>query len=104
MAQSGVLKKVTTDASGQAVFSNLRTGQATVTVEAADHTTLHYITDLKDIDLDTNHYNDVRYASTLAILFPISGPDMATISGIIEADYDLTDTDLDPVVGKKFQQ
>lgn len=81
---------VATDANGLAAFNNLAAGVAAVTVNYANHTTANLVVDLsapKDTGYDSNN---LRNASTMVALFPLSGEGTATINGRVFAELDLT--------------
>jgi len=81
---------VATDTNGLAAFNNLASGVAAVTINYANHTTANLIVDLsapKDTGYDSNN---LRNASTMVALFPLSGEGTATINGRLFAELDLT--------------
>ncbi len=88
LVQGGVSRTATTNAGGVALFGDLRIGEAVVTVEAADHTTVTYTTSLGDpfsSDLPEDNVN------TVIPVLPLTVAAGATeISGIVWAELDLT--------------
>ena len=81
---NGSVLNKTTDASGQATFSNLTAGLAAVTVVLEGHTTVNYVVNLYHID--TLHYDNEksRIVSTKVVVFPTTGTGMITISGLVK--------------------
>ncbi len=81
---------VATDTNGLATFNNLVAGVAAVTVDYANHTRVNMLVDLA-APADTGYdANNLRNASTMVALFPLSGPGTASIQGRLFADLDLT--------------
>ena len=81
---------IATDTNGLAAFNNLAAGVAAVTINYANHTTANLVVDLsapKDTGYDSNN---LRNASTMVALFPLSGEGTATINGRVFAELDLT--------------
>lgn len=105
VAQNGYVVSDTVGASGIAVFDDMRIGNVSVTVNLPGHTSIMYIADLTPAGgytetggvsgdaegatgIDLSHI--VRYAATMAPMFPISGNDMATIEGRATIQTNLT--------------
>ena len=81
---------IATDTNGLAAFNNLAAGVAAVTINYENHTTANLVVDLS-APSDTGYdSNNLRNASTMVALFPLSGEGTATISGRLFADLDLT--------------
>lgn len=81
---------VPTDTNGLATFNNLAAGIAAVTIRYPEHTTVNMIVDIS-AKSDTGYdSNNLRNASTMVALFPLSGRGTASISGRAFADLDLT--------------
>ncbi len=81
---------VATDTNGLAAFNNLAAGVAAVTIDYPNHTRANLIVDLS-APSDTGYdANNLRNASTMVALFPLSGAGTATIKGRLFADLDLT--------------
>jgi len=81
---------VTTDTNGLATFNNLAAGTAAVNVHFENHTTANLIVDLSiktDSIIDSNN---LRNASTMVVLFPLTGNGTATIAGKAFADLNTT--------------
>ncbi len=81
---------VATDTNGLAAFNNLAAGVAALTINYSNHTTVNLAVDLsapKDTGYDSNN---LRNASTMVALFPLSGEGTAKINGRIFAELDLT--------------
>jgi len=86
---------VATDTNGLAAFNNLAAGVAAVTINYEHHTTVNLVVDLS-APSDTGYdSNNLRNASTMVALFPLSGEGTATISGRLFADLDLTTVGLE---------
>lgn len=82
--------RVATDTNGLAAFDNLAAGVAAVTINYKNHTTANLVVDLS-APSDTGYdSNNLRNASTMVALFPLSGEATATINGRLFADLDLT--------------
>lgn len=95
VSQHGVSTTVTTNAAGQAVFEDMRVGNAAVTVSATDHTTAAATVDLTPIeategDATIDYSKIVRNAATQIPLFPTAGEGAATIEGVVYGETDLT--------------
>ena len=92
--QNGRVLTVTTGADGIAVFNNLRIGNVAVNVQLTGHSTVDYVADLTPANNITGPGQDMsqttRLASTLIPMFPTSGPTMATVSGKVTYESDLT--------------
>lgn len=86
--QGRVLSK-TTDASGQATFSNLTAGLAAVTVNMANHTTVDYVVNLYSLDSAKYDNSTRRISSTKVVVFPTSGTGMITVSGMVKIQSDI---------------
>lgn len=81
---------VATDTNGLAAFNNLAAGVAAVTINYPEHTTANLVVDLS-APSDTGYdSNNLRNASTMVALFPLSGEGTATLNGRLFADLDLT--------------
>ena len=79
-----------TDANGLVSFNNLAAGIAAVTVKYNNYTTANLIVDLT-IKNDSGYDSEnIRNASTMVALFPLSGNGTATISGKAIAQLDST--------------
>lgn len=86
---------IATDTNGLAAFNNLAAGVAAVTINYAHYTTVNLVVDLS-APTDTGYdSNNLRNASTMVALFPLSGEGTATISGRMFADLDLTTAGLE---------
>ncbi len=87
------------DKNGLAVFSNLFAGNTIVQIKCEGYTTANLIVDLRAMP-DTSHVYDAtnyRVVSSIVSLFPTSGDNLASISGKIRAELDLTNTELETV-------
>jgi hypothetical protein len=106
---NGVQTTVQVGADGQAAFPKLSRGNVTVSVSAANHTTLSYTVTLKDDDdfttVPVNEVpwwaNNMRYASTMVVLFPTAGAGTAEIKGRAFADLNEMLIGNEPVSGIK---
>lgn len=81
---------IATDTNGLAAFNNLAAGVVAVTIDYPNHTRANMVVDLsapKDTGYDANN---LRNASTMVALFPLTGSGTATIKGRLFADLDLT--------------
>jgi len=92
--QNGRVLTVTTGADGLAVFDNMRIGNVTLNVQLTGHSTVDLIADLTPANNITGPGQDIsqttRFASTLVPMFPTSGSSMATISGKVTYESNLT--------------
>ena len=89
VAVNGTVLSKTTDASGQAAFTNLTAGLAAVTVTLANHTTVNYVVNLYHMDTILYDNEQKRIASTKVVLFPTSGTGMITVSGVVKMKTDV---------------
>lgn len=78
----------TTNSSGQVVFSDMRIGNVSVVVSMAGYATVSYIADLTPAEEGT--IQSVRNAATQVPMFPTTGNNTATISGIVSYESNLT--------------
>jgi hypothetical protein len=87
------------DEKGMVYFDNLFSGNTIVKVECEGYTTANLIVDLTIRDT-TNIYDseNLRSASTIVTLFPLTGNNTATVSGNLYADTDLTTTGTEQVL------
>ncbi|NJO89734.1 MAG: hypothetical protein HC831_12880 [Chloroflexia bacterium] len=87
---------VATDTTGLATFNNLAAGIVAVNIRYPEHTTANMVVDLSAA-IDSGEYdsNNLRNASTMVALFPLTGPGTATISGRTLADLDITNGTLE---------
>lgn len=104
VSQHGQTSTATTDASGQVVFDNMRVGNASVTVTAADHTSAAIIVDLTPVeavdgDATIDYSKVTRNAATIVPLFPTAGSGTATIQGQILGQTDFTNEDQENIQG-----
>ena len=87
LVQGGVSREATTNAGGVALFGDLRIGEAVVTVEAENHTTVTYTTSLGDPFSDLPEDN----VNTVIPVLPLTVEAGATeVSGIAYVELDLT--------------
>lgn len=87
LVQGGVERTATTNAGGVALFNDLRIGEAVVTVEAADHTTVTFTTSLGQPGSDIAEDN----INTVVPVLPLTVEAGATeVSGVAYAELDLT--------------
>ncbi|MEQ9439663.1 MAG: hypothetical protein RIG62_11475 [Cyclobacteriaceae bacterium] len=87
VVQGGVSREETTSAGGVATFGDLRIGEAVVTVQATDHTTVTYTTILGYPNSGISEDN----VGTLIPIFPTTLAGGASeVSGIAWAELDLT--------------
>ncbi|MCK9321577.1 MAG: hypothetical protein M0P32_06205 [Bacteroidales bacterium] len=87
------------DKNGLAVFNNLFAGNTIVQIECEGYTTANLIIDLRAMP-DSTHIYDAsnrRVVSSIVSIFPTSGENIASISGKIRAELDLTNTELETV-------
>ncbi|MDD4149899.1 MAG: hypothetical protein PHE33_07705 [Bacteroidales bacterium] len=89
------------DKNGLAVFNNLFAGNTIVQIKCEGYTTANLIIDLKAMpDSDSSSIYDSsnrRVVSSIVSIFPTSGQNLASISGKIRAELDLTNTKLETV-------
>lgn len=87
LVQGGVSRTETTGAGGVATFGDLRIGEAVVTVEATDHTTVTYTTSLGTANWEHQEDN----VETTIPVFPLTVEAGASeVNGIAWAELDLT--------------
>ncbi|MDD2635558.1 MAG: hypothetical protein PHW82_08680 [Bacteroidales bacterium] len=87
------------DENGIAIFNNLFAGNTIVQVKCDGYTTANLIVDLRAMP-DTSHIYDAtnrRLVSSIVSVFPTNGETLANISGKIQAELDLTNTELETV-------
>lgn len=83
VSQGSTTTELTTNASGMVTFPAMEDGIISVTVEIADYADVYMIVDLRDNGADADAYNaSYRNASTQVMVFPTTGSDMFTISGV----------------------
>ena len=101
VAQNGVIASMTTGADGLAVFSNMRIGNVAVHVEVTDFTNVDFVADLTPLNNSAgNDFTSVhadlssqtRNAATQIPVFPTTGANTATISGMVTYESDLTNS------------
>ncbi len=101
VAQNGVIASMTTGADGLAVFSNMRIGNVAVHVEVTDFTNVDFVADLTPLNNSAgNDFSSVnadlssqtRNAATQIPVFPTTGANTATISGMVTYESDLTNS------------
>ncbi len=87
------------DENGIAIFNNLFSGNAIVKVSCDGYTSANLIVDLKAMPDTTNIYDATnrRIVSSIINIFPTEGESLASISGKLFADLDLTDGDLETI-------
>ncbi len=96
LVQGGQTHTGTTNAGGVATFADLRIGEASVTLEKADHTTVTYTTNLGDPNSDLAE--DI--AGTTVPIFPTTVATGASeISGKVWAELNLTNDMPEPAEG-----
>ncbi|MCF6242942.1 MAG: hypothetical protein L3J74_16565 [Bacteroidales bacterium] len=86
---------IATDTNGLAAFNNLAAGVAAVTIDYPNHTRANLVVDLSTPSDTGYDANNLRNASTMVALFPLSGEGTATLSGRLFADLDLTNAGLE---------
>jgi len=91
ISQNDKVDSAVTGSSGLAVFTDLRIGTATVTIKAANYSTLHYVVSFTSAITDSANGNNYD-AATMVTLFPNNGVDMDTVSGTVRAELDVTNT------------
>ena len=99
--QNGVIASMTTWADGLAVFRNMRIGTVAVHMEVTDFTNVDFVADLTPRNNSAgNDFSSVnadlssqtRNASTQIPVFPTTGANTATISGMVTYESDLTNS------------
>ncbi|MGD1890365.1 MAG: carboxypeptidase-like regulatory domain-containing protein [Cyclobacteriaceae bacterium] len=86
VVQGGVSREATTNVGGVATFGDLRIGEAVITVQAPDHTTVTYTTSLGDPSFDTQQDN----VETTVPLFPTTvAAGASEVSGVAWAELNL---------------
>ncbi len=94
---NGVRTQGETDESGSVVFKTMP-GINAVTVKAADHTTVTYTVDLRDVvDTSTNvNIGDSRSAATIIQLYKTSGSGgTTTVTGKVRGDFNANNSGLE---------
>ena len=86
---------IATDTNGLAAFNNLAAGVAAVTIKYPNYTSANLIVDLSAPNDTGYDANNLRNASTMVALFPLSGEGTAIIKGRLFADLDLTQNGLE---------
>lgn len=76
---------------GVATFDDLRTGTVNVNVTAENYTELNYIAEIPTHNTSTTAPRD-RNVANMVTIFPTTGSTLATISGQVTIDTDLTNT------------
>ncbi len=86
-----------TDTAGLGIVTikDLRIGTVSVRIQAANFTECSFIAQLTPLDsshsvTNSDEWNSQRYVGTIVPLFPTAGPKMATISGVVTYQSDLT--------------
>lgn len=83
--------QLTTDNTGMVTFPAMNDGIVSVTVEIDNYADVYMIVDLRDNGTDPRGTNaSYRNASTQVMVFPTSGSDMFTISGVAYYNQDET--------------
>ncbi len=97
--QSGATATVTTDATGNAVFSDIQLGAHTIAISSANHLNVSYLVDFGKAE-EGVHYElingnvipkEISEASKME-LYALSGIQTATIKGRVEIETDLTNS------------
>jgi len=81
---------IATDANGLATFNNLAAGVVAVTVDYPNYTRVNMIVDLSMRNDSIYDADNLRNASTMVALFPLTGEGTTTIRGRLFADLNLT--------------
>jgi hypothetical protein len=91
ISQYGVIKTVTTDASGIATFKDLRIGTINVNIRKTGYTEVDFVALLPALpDSSTvNAYNVMRSVATMVPVFS-TATELSTISGLAKVETDLT--------------
>ncbi len=93
VSQGNTATQLTTDNTGMVTFPAMNDGIVSVTVEIDNYADVYMIVDLRDNGADPRSTNATyRNASTQVMVFPTSGKDMFTISGV--AYYNQNTTNL----------
>jgi len=102
VAQNGVIASMTTGADGLAVFNDMRIGNVAVHVEVSDFTSVDYVADLtpkgnatssdSESGETTDLANITRNAATQIPVFPTTGANTTTISGMVTYESDFTNS------------
>jgi hypothetical protein len=79
-----------TDANGLATFNNLAAGVVAVTIDYPNYTRVNMVVDLSMRNDSIYDADNLRNASTMVALFPLTGEGTTTIRGRLFADLDLT--------------
>lgn len=82
-SQNGAKATRTAGSDGIVVFSGMQKGSVTVNVTMSGYSTVDYV-----LDLSTN--SNVGYAGSLVPMIPVTGDALATISGTVYFEEDLT--------------
>jgi len=87
VAQQGVIKTVTTDVSGQAVFASMNVGTVAVTVSGTGFTNVNIIAILSK---PASSGTGLTYSSTIVPVYATSGASQAVVTGRVFANTDGT--------------
>jgi len=92
LAMNDKIYSMPTDTNGMAVFNNIVSGTAAVSIRMKNHTTANLIVDLYARNDSSYDASNIRNASTMVALFPITGIGTARVKGIAFAELDLTNS------------
>ncbi|MCK4662918.1 MAG: hypothetical protein KAT68_08640 [Bacteroidales bacterium] len=93
ISEHGKVDSAVTDESGTVVFDSLRIGTMNVNVKAENFTELNFVTEITVPSNNNNDFESIdRSVANMVVLFPLTGESLATISGQITIDTDLTNT------------
>lgn len=95
VSQYGKVVTIKTDATGRAFFTDLRSGSVAVTVARDGYATVSVIAEM-NIQASNNATTQV---STQIPILPTTGTSLATISGVVTGEIDLTNDKPEPIAG-----
>ncbi len=100
-SQNGLIITDTSNTNGMVVFEDMRIGNVAVSVQVTGYTDVNFVADLTPATDPTGESfeNIVRYAATQIPVFPLTGTSLATISGQVTYESNLTNLGREPVAG-----
>ena len=99
ISQHGIIDTAET-VNGMVIFDDMRIGTFNVTVEAENYTGLDFIAEINVPQSNNADFENIdRTAANMVTIFPLTGPTMATISGQITMETDLTNMIPEAAVG-----
>jgi len=87
ISQFGTVATATTDATGKALFTDLRSGTVSISISLTGYAPVNVVADLGS---STNGASIIRQVATSVPLLATTGSSLATIKGVIQMEKDLT--------------